>query len=143
MNFKRYFIFPYLILLLVANCYAVAIIWSSEFFIRALSILLACLPMLVFMLSLAIFKPARTRSHCLLEIFLSLLGLVLAYAIDDYVALLLALTLGICGISLYSFWYSKLDRSQDKKIQLGKKLADFVLSDSHGKSKSSHEFFRE
>lgn len=139
---KRLFVVPYLLACLlaaghtlwqIATADPVALAWYGA--------ALALLPMLGFMVYLAVFSTARTSRYLWIQLAGALLGGALAIVeLEPLVPVVYALVLGLGGVLAYIFWYSRLDRAVNGVLQVGKQLPEFELEDADGNAVSSQRF---
>ena len=133
---KRYFVLPYLLSLLIVTVYSIVKIVAAEHIVAWAMVLLASLPMFVFLMAIGIFQQARTREHLYPELVLAIIAVIGAGYAGHYPALLLCLVFGVIGVALYDFWYSPLDR-ETELLKEGKYLPAFVLDTVDGQVVSS------
>lgn len=133
-SLKRYFPIPFLLVGLGVVGYGVFVVATSPAPRWAwVGALLAIAPFLFFILSLAVWKRARTGRHQPALLALAFLGTALSFGFYESPASWLALGLGFVPSLLYVYWYSVLDRSRSKGLVVGATLPAFDLVDSEGR----------
>ncbi|MBN49742.1 MAG: hypothetical protein CMN85_09390 [Spongiibacteraceae bacterium] len=139
---KRLFVVPYLLACLLAGAHSVWHILSAEQVALAwYGAAVALLPMLGFMVYLAIVPTARTSRYMWIQLSGALLGGGLAVVeLQPIVPVLYALLLGLGGVLSYIFWYSLLDRGENSVLRPGQLLPEFELEDADGNAVSSRRF---
>lgn len=141
-SLKRLFVVPYLFVCLLAAAHSVWHIVSAEQVALAwYGAAVALLPMLGFMVYLAVVPTARTSRYMWIQLTGALLGGALAAVeLQPLVPVLYALVLGLGGVLSYIFWYSLLDRGANSVLQPGNNLPEFELEDADGNAVSSERF---
>lgn len=136
---KRYFVLPYLLAVFSAVLYGGYLLVSQEY-VKAIITILACGPMLLFMSVLAVGGKARTRQHLWPELIIAICASVYALVIQEYMLAAMGICLGVIGVLLYGFWYSKLTRSNKELLAVGEVLPLFELSNAEGEKIPSSNF---
>lgn len=130
-RFKRYFPIPYL---MVASVVIAMIVWelirSSDFDLASVGALLAIVPLVSFMFSLALVQRARTQRNQYVILTLAVIGTGLSFVGFASPTSWYALFLGLIPSFAYVFWYSVLDRALSTGIALGATLPDIELFDA-------------
>ncbi len=133
---KRYFVIPYLLSLFVVTIFSIIKIVAGEHAVAWVMVLLASVPMLVFMLIIGIFQTARTREHLYPELMLACVGVAGACYTGYLPAIMICGVFGVLGILLYDYWYSSLER-ETELLKEGNYLPSFVLDTVDGALVSS------
>jgi len=125
-------------------------IYTSSSFNMALpwlALTFTVLPITLFFLRLFIAPIARTSANLNTLLIFGILGtLITGYVslINDtshVMPFILAFTLGVLGLALYVFWYSRFDdRSDNPHLKLGAALPNFTLDDTQGQQIASSSF---
>jgi peroxiredoxin len=131
---KRYFPIPYLIVASVAIGHIVAhLVRGPEAgWLACVGALVAIVPLVSFMFSLALIKRARTGRTLVPMLALAVIGTVLSFARFESPASWYALFLGLIPSFVYVFWYSVLDRKASQALAVGLKLPELALVDADG-----------
>lgn len=130
---KRYFPIPYLILGLAVITHSMVHLtltpgpnWAW------VGALVAVAPLVLFMLSLAVVKRARTSRNIYFVLACATAGTALSLAFFESPATWYALGLGLIPSLVYVSWYSILDRSGSDAIRVGAHLPELDLRDARG-----------
>lgn len=139
---KRIFVMPYLLACLLAAGHSIwHIVTGEQVALAWYGAAVALLPMLGFMVFLAVVPTARTSRYMWIQLCGALAGAGLAaIELQPLVPVVYALVLGLGGVLSYIFWYSRLDRGANSVLQPGKMLPDFELEDADGNAVSSQRF---
>ncbi len=139
---KRLFVMPYLLASLLAAGHCVWHIATAETVELAwYGAALALVPMLGFMVYLAISSTARTSRFMWIQLAGALLGSALAAVeLQPVLPVVYTLVLGLGGVLAYIFWYSMLDRGVNTVLQPGWELPEFELEDADGNAVASSSF---
>lgn len=130
---KRYFPIPYLILGTAAIVHLVShLVRSPEAGLAWVGALVAVVPLVSFMLSLAVIKRARTFRHQYLILALAVVGTTMSFLDFESPASWYALFLGLVPTFVYVFWYSVLNRSVPTPLQVGANMPELDLRDGDG-----------
>jgi len=140
--FKSIYISLYITLLSIISVHAAIGLFNSGINSAWLGIAIGIWPALLFFVKLFVAPTARTSANlniliagafvgALLSIFLSQNTTQQAYAFAY------GSGLGIGGLLLYVFWYSRLGRKENTALETGKKLPTFQLKTSEGAAWSS------
>lgn len=130
---KRYFPIPYLILGTAAIAHLVShLVRSPEAGLAWVGALVAVVPLVSFMLSLAVIQRARTFRHQYLILALAVVGTTMSFLDFEAPASWYALFLGLVPSFAYVFWYSVLNRSVPTPLQVGAKMPELDLRDGDG-----------
>ena len=130
---KRYFPIPYLILGTAAIVHLVShLVRSPEAGLAWVGALVAVVPLVSFMLSLAVIKRARTFRHQYLILALAAVGTTMSFLDFESPASWYALFLGLVPTFVYVFWYSVLNRSVPTPLQVGANMPELDLRDGDG-----------
>lgn len=95
--------------------------------------LIATAPMLGFMIYLAKANVSSTSRYMPVQLISALAGSLLVLTNPATIPALYALGVGLCGVTLYVFWYSRLNRATSDALQIGKQLPAFTLKNTDGK----------
>ena len=132
-SLKRYFPIPYLILASLAIGHIVThLVRTREADLASIGALIAIVPLVSFMLSLALVKRARTFRHQYLLLASALVGTVISFVGFQAPASWYALVFGLVATFAYVFWYSVLHRPVPAVLALGATLPEFDLLDGDG-----------
>lgn len=130
---KRYFPIPYLILGTAAIAHVVLqLVRSPDAGLAWVGALVAVVPLVSFMLSLAVIKRARTFRHQYLILALAVVGTAMSLFSFESPASWYALFLGLVPSFAYVFWYSVLNRSVPTPLQVGANMPELDLRDGDG-----------
>ena len=130
---KRYFPIPYLILGTAAIAHLVShLVRSPEAGLAWVGALVAVVPLVSFMLSLAVIQRARTFRHQYLILGLAVVGTAMSLFSFESPASWYALFLGLVPSFAYVFWYSVLNRSVPTPLQVGANMPELDLRDGDG-----------
>jgi peroxiredoxin len=130
---KRYFPIPYLIVGTVAIGHIIShLVRTREAGLAWTGALMAVVPLVSFMLSLSVFKRARTLRHQYPILALAVIGTALSFIGFESPASWYALFLGLIPSFGYVFWYSVLDRSASTVLEVGAILPELELRDADG-----------
>ena len=133
-SLKRYFPIPFLLIGFAALGYGLFVVASAPNPPWAwVGAILAIAPLVFFILSLAVWKRARTGRHPSVLLALAFLGTALSFGFYESPASWLALGLGLVPSLLYLYWYSVLDRAVSTGLVVGASLPAFDLVDSEGR----------
>jgi len=103
-------------------------------------------PHVLFFMKIFIVPTARTSSNLNPLVTWGVVGAVIAAvsAIQmspiPWLPLVYAIVIGMGGNLLYVFWYSRFGRGENKLLQVGKKLPEFILEGENGKKIQSAKF---
>lgn len=136
---KRYFLFPYLVVIFATTLYS-AYLWLDQQYSKAVILLFACGPVLLFMVNIIFSSKARSRRYLWPELFLALLALAYAIYIQNYHVALLSVAFGVMGLLLYELWYCSLNRPPTKLLDVGQPLPRFELNTPSGETIYSMRF---
>jgi peroxiredoxin len=92
----------------------------------------AIAPFVLFLLSLAVVRRARTGRNQVALLVTSMVGTLVSLLSYESPASWLALFLGLVPSLAYVFWYSKLDRSRSVGLSVGATLPELDLVDAEG-----------
>lgn len=137
---KRYYIMPYLLVCLVATIHSLVMLVRDDDKLAWFGSLLAIAPMLGFMLYLVKSGRSTTPRYMPLQLSCAAVGTLIAWYEPRLVATSYATVVGLAGVSLYIFWYSRLGRSTAHSLSQGEQLPAFELIDSSGEAISSKDF---
>jgi len=130
---KRAFIIPWLILCALAAVYGLyELAFSQEFRLAAVGVMLATVPSLVFVIRLARTRVGRARPWLSAELLLALGGAALASFYGALTHQIFAIGVGLLGLILYVFWYSKLGRTAGSHLAIGSQLPPVRLRSIDG-----------
>ena len=130
---KRYFPIPYLILGTAAITHVVShLVRSPEAGLAWVGALVAVVPLVSFMLSLAVIQRARTFRHQYLILGLAVVGTAMSLFSFESPASWYALFLGLVPSFAYVFWYSVLNRSVPTPLRVGANMPELDLRDGDG-----------
>jgi len=109
-----------------------------------LGIAIGIWPALLFFVKLFAAPTARTSANLNILIAAAFFGAVLSFFLSQNeaqqaYAFAYGSGLGIGGLMLYIFWYSRLGRKENTALETGKKLPKFQLKSSDGATWSSAE----
>jgi peroxiredoxin len=135
---KKYFPIPYNAVLAATSIFVIYKFLTDDFALAWFGAGLATMPMLGFFLYVGTGATARTSRHLPLQLIAAIVGVVCTIIDLNLAAFAIALFIGLFGVCLYNYWYTPLDRSMSK-IQVGKPLPDFSLSDTDGNTVTSLE----
>ena len=134
-SLKRYFPIPFILIGLGVSAYGVSVLVSApEPRWAWVGAIVAILPFVLFLLSLALFKRARTGRNQYPLLGLAVVGTVVSFAFYESPASWLALGLGLIPSFAYVYWYSTLDRSRSGGLVVGAVLPELELVDAHGQA---------
>lgn len=135
---KRYFPIPYLIIGTVAVGHIIShLVRTREAGLAWIGALIAIVPLVSFMLSLAVVKRARTLRNQYPILALAVIGTVLSFIGFESPPSWYALFLGLIPSFVYVFWYSVLDRSVSTVLEVGATLPEIDLRRSGTKRTAS------
>lgn len=130
---KRYFPIPYIVVGSLVIAYGVwkiveapAMPWAWFGAVAAIA------PFVLFLLSLAVVRRARTARNQVALLVTSVVGTLVSLLSYESPASWLALFLGLVPSLAYVFWYSKLDRSGSIGLSVGATLPELDLVDAEG-----------
>lgn len=133
-RFKRYFPIPYLILGTgVIGHIIVHLVRAPEVGLAWVGALVAIVPLVTFLSSLAVVRRARTFRYQVPLLALAVIGTALSFIGFESPASWYALFLGLIPSFAYVFWYSPFDRSGPTAIAVGATMPELELYDSEGK----------
>lgn len=134
-SLKRYFPIPFLLIGLAVLAYGLTVVARAPTPPWAwVGAMLAIAPFVFFILSLAVWKRARTGRHQAALLALAFVGTALSFGFYESPASWFALGLGLVPSLLYVYWYSVLDRSRSKGLVVGASLPAFELTDYEGRA---------
>ena len=134
-SLKRYFPIPFILIGLGVSAYGVSVLVSApEPRWAWVGAIVAILPFVLFLLSLALFKRARTGRNQYPLLGLAVVGTVVSFAFYESPASWLALGLGLIPSFAYVYWYSTLDRSRSGGLLVGAVLPELELVDADGQA---------
>ncbi|MFK8020809.1 MAG: redoxin domain-containing protein [Pseudomonadales bacterium] len=120
---KRAFVLPWLVLCAFATAYGLwELAFSPENRLAAVGVILATLPSLVFIARLTKTRVGRARVWLSVELLLALGGSLLASLYGMLLHQVFAIGVGLLGLTLYVFWYSKLGRTAGSHLAVGSQL---------------------
>ena len=130
---KRYFPIPYLIIATAAIAHIVAgLIRTDSVGLASVGALVAIVPLVSFMFSLALVQRARTFRKQYAMLAAAVTGTALSFAGFESPASWYALFLGLLPTFAYVYWYSVLDRSRPTLLEVGATLPELDLHDGDG-----------
>lgn len=141
---KSIYISAYLTLLIVAIAHSLFQLNAVGLNSAWPGILLATAPTLGFFIRMFIASVPRTSANLNLLIVFAIMGSIAAVAMasnaeDRLYAYLYGCGLGVAGLLLYIFWYSRLGRSPSQSLMAGQALPSFTLKSSNGEEWQSGE----
>jgi len=141
---KSIFISLYVSLLSVVFIQSLLELYQQGFTTVWLGIFIGIGPALLFFIRLFVKPVARTSNNLNTLFIFAGIGSVLSYWYVDTPDVLNyfythSLGLGIGGLSLYVFWYSRLNRTESIQLKIGAALPEFNLVTSQGEDWSSSE----
>ncbi|MFT5603919.1 MAG: putative transporter YbjL, partial [Paracoccaceae bacterium] len=121
---KRIFVVPYLLACLLAAGHSLLhIVTTEQVSLAWYGAVVTLLPMLGFMVYIAVVPTARTSRYMWIQLTGALVGGgMAAVELQPVVPVFYALVLGLGGVLSYIFWYSRLDRADNAVLQAGKNL---------------------
>jgi peroxiredoxin len=147
---KRFFILPYLLATMLASVHSVVMCFTSDDTVLWLGASLSLLPILLYMLSIALAGRGRAAAKLHVQLVLAVFGLAITvYALSQhYIAgrdlsllpFLYALVLGLFGLLLYDYWYSDLRRQNQGDLALGAPLPAIELLNSGGGRENNEDW---
>jgi len=142
--FKSIYISLYITLLSLVSVQAAIGLFDSGFNSAWLGIAISIWPALLFFVKLFVAPIARTSANLNILIAFSFVGALLSLALSQNTAqqayaFAYGSGLGIGGLMLYIFWYSRLGRKKNVSLETGKKLPEFQLKTSEGIAWSSSD----
>lgn len=137
---KQLFILPFLIALVIASGHALFSIIAGNGSLAWWSVIVACGPMLGFMIYLAKADVVATSRNMPVQLVASITGAAMAIVAFDLVPSLYTLIIGFIGTLLYIFWYSRLSRTESVALAVGKELPEFEFFDHNGAVVNSRTF---
>ncbi len=138
---KRFFVFPYVVLCALASLHSVwQLLFGSGFSLSWFGAWLAVTPVPLFVLLLYRVAFVQVGRLMIVQVSAALLGALLVVVEMQPLPTIYALSLGLGGVLLYVFWYSYLDRDDNKLLIAGQALPDFHLRAADGQLRSSSEF---
>jgi len=140
--FKSIYISLYITLLSVVSIHTMIGIFDSGINSAWLGIAVGIWPALLFFVKLFAAPTARTSANLNILIAAAFVGAVLSLFLSQNVAqqayaFAYGSGLGIGGLLLYIFWYSRLGRKENMALETGKELPAFQLKTSEGSIWSS------
>ena len=148
---KSIFIGVYLMLAMAISTIGIYQIINSGFSLIWLGAALINLPITLFIGRIMIFKNvARTSAHFPMLSLITVIGLILVFndlyrigfnslSSSEQTALYLSI-ISFTMFLLYNFWYSKLVRVTNYKLQINEQLPSFYLTDINSKKVNSADF---
>jgi len=141
---KSLYISTYITLLCIVTVHTAIGLNESGFNSVWSGLALAIWPALLFFIKLFVAPTARTSANLNLLIASGFIGTALAFSLakgtdQDIYAFVYGAGLGIGGLILYIFWYSRLGRTPSASLEKGKPLPEFKLKTSEGVLWSSSE----
>ena len=135
---KSIFISAYVTLLLVASIHSVVGLWHQGLISGWLGVAIAIWPMMFFFIRLFVSDVVRTSAELVGFQVLTALGAIATVVLsrDEFMLTLqltYALGVGIAGILIYVYWYSRFERSEAEFLKPGEPLPTFKLEDESGK----------
>ena len=135
---KSVFISAYVTLLVVASIHAMAGIWQQGLISGWFGVAVAIWPMMFFFIRLFLSDVVRTSPNLLGFQVVTLLGAGIAIllgrgGVSEALQLVYALGVGVVGLLVYVFWYSRFQRDEAASLKPGEKLPVFQLEDESGK----------
>lgn len=132
---------PYLMCCMAATLHGI-VSWlvTGGLSLAWLGALIAIVPMLGFMVYIAVAGVGHTSRYMPLQLFTALLGTALAVYKFEWIPAMYAIVLGLVGVNAYIFWYSGLDRPSNPDLAEGTLLPEFTLKNEQGDSISSRSF---
>lgn len=139
---KSIYISTYITLLTIAFVHSLFGFNELGFKSIWLGIAVATWPALFFFVRLFLLPTARTSENLNGLIITAIAGAVTSYQMaltpeQKGLAIVYGAGLGIIGLMLYIFWYSRLGRQPNKVLEVGHQLPEFGLKTSNGEMWSS------
>ncbi|WP_250656716.1 peroxiredoxin family protein [Alkalimarinus coralli] len=134
---KSVFISSYVTLLVVATIHSVVGLWELGINSGWTGVAVAVWPMMFFFVRLFLADVVRTSPNLIAFQALSgvgaLLAVVLGWGGASFIwQLVYALGVGVMGIGVYVYWYSRFQRSEAEFLKPGEALPGFQLEDESG-----------
>lgn len=134
---KSIFISTYVTLLLVATIHSAVGLWQQGIGSGWTGVAIAVGPMMFFFIRLFLGDVARTSENLMGFQVASILGAVVAIVLGwkdtvQVLQLTYALGVGVVGIWVYVYWYSRFQRNETAQLKPGVKLPYFQLEDEAG-----------
>ena len=135
---KSFFISLYVTALALVSAHAVYGLYTSGFESVWTGVAIAIWPALAFFARLFAAPIARTSSNLNSLLVLALVGLGLSYSLlngpeQQSIFYRYNCALGVGGLLLYVYWYSRLGRASNQTLDTGNTLPNIVLYESDGK----------
>ncbi len=128
---KQLLIIPYLLTLFFILVHSIYHLITQAFSLAWLSVIIACGPMLGFMVYLGIGGTPRTSRHLPIQVIAASVGAAIVLINFEWLPAFYTLIFGFAGVMAYVFWYSDLGRDDSPVLALGNILPEFAfLADS-------------
>lgn len=143
---KSLYISSYVTLAFASVAFAIYMLTTTSLRYQPLGALVANLPIAALMAHLFLVKTlARTSANLFLPIAISAAGAAITLyglSVEPLHTLLVAASLGVglCGLLIYVFWYSRFEGRNHSTLSVGQTLPEFELEDDNGLSVSSSQF---